>query len=68
MKFTIKGMHCKSCKALIEDVLDDMNIKVVSFDVNEEEQLGQLQIEADNSAEDIIKAIQEEGEYTVTGS
>ena len=55
----IKGMHCKSCKMLIEDALDDLDVK---SEVDSEK--GTAAIEFDESKiteEKIKKAIEKEG-------
>lgn len=65
MKIEIKGIHCKSCKMLIEDVMDDLEADVKSFTVDEKKQVGKLEIESSKSPEEIKKAIEVEGEYTV---
>jgi len=65
LKFIITGMHCKSCKMLIEDVLEDLNCKIISFEVDEQKQEGTLQIESEVDAQKIITDIQAEGDYKV---
>ena len=55
----IKGMHCKSCKMLIEDALDDLGVKS-----NVDNEKGTATIEFDEnkiSADKIKKAIEKEG-------
>jgi len=64
----IKGMHCKSCKMLVEDILDDLGVKIISFDVNEKKQLGKLNVETELPESEIIKAIENEGDYVVSKS
>ncbi|MBT3836068.1 heavy-metal-associated domain-containing protein [Candidatus Woesearchaeota archaeon] len=59
----IKGMHCKSCKMLLEDALEDINVKV---DVNYD--LGTAEVEFDESKtslEKIKETIKAEGDYQV---
>ena len=58
-------MHCKSCKMLIEDILDDLNITILSFDFDEDEMVGHLEVDTDKSKQQIKEAIESEGEYTV---
>jgi len=65
MKFEISGMHCDSCKMLIEDVLEDMDIGIKSLNVDKDSQKGTLEVDTDRTPEDIIKAIQDEGDYKV---
>jgi copper chaperone CopZ len=55
----IKGMHCKSCKMLIEDALDDLGVKS-----NVDNEKGTAVIEFDESKitlEEIEKVIVKEG-------
>lgn len=61
----IKGMHCKSCKMLIEDIMDDLDSEVVSFDVDQKKQIGILKVETEKTGKEIADAIKAEGEYTV---
>lgn len=67
MKFKIEGMHCKSCKMLIEDILDDINVQVVSLTVNEAKQEGVLEV-ANGDKQQIINAIEAEGDYKVNAN
>ena len=62
IELKIGGMHCKSCKMLIEDALEDVNVKS-NVDVDKETVI----IEFDEnkiSLADVKKAIIDEG-YTV---
>ena len=55
----IKGMHCKSCKMLIEDALEDLGVKS-----NVDNEKGTATIEFDESKiteEKIKDAIKKEG-------
>lgn len=61
MKLKIKGLHCKSCKVLLEDALGEIGVKA---EVNVE--AGLVEVEAGNVSLDKIKEIIEsEGDYTV---
>ena len=53
-------MHCKSCKVLIEDALDDVG---VSGDVNVEK--GFVEIDLAGKTMDLVKKIIEEEGYKV---
>ncbi len=61
MKMKIKGMHCKSCKMLIEDALDEIGVKA---EVNVEKGFVEFE-EGGVSLEKIKKTIEAEGDYTV---
>ena len=59
----IKGMHCKSCKMLIEDSLEEIDVK---SNVNYEK--GSVEVEFDEnkvSLDKIKKQIEQEGDYVV---
>ena len=56
----VKGMHCKSCKVLITDVLTDLGAKNISITINEKKKIGNVEFEfADKKA--VIEAIEAEG-------
>lgn len=61
---TVKGMHCKSCKMLIEDELEDLGAENVNVSVDETTQTGTVRCEYPDK-DVVVKAIQELGEYTV---
>lgn len=65
IKFEIKGMHCKSCKMLIEDIMDESNASVLSMEIDEQNEVGHVQVDTDTPTQEIIDAIQSEGDYTV---
>jgi copper chaperone len=55
----IKGMHCKSCKMLIEDALDDLGVK---SNVDNEKGTATIEFNESNITEEKIKkAIEKEG-------
>jgi len=65
IKLNISGVHCKSCKMLIEGELEDLgatNIKVV---IDESAQKGTIECETNKSKEEVVKAIEALGEYKV---
>ncbi|MFC1648137.1 cation transporter [Nanoarchaeota archaeon] len=64
-KFTIKGMHCKSCKLLVEDIMDDIEVKVSSLEVDEDKQTGTLTISSDIESQKVIDTIEDESDYKV---
>lgn len=65
IKLAIKGTHCKACKMLIEDILEDMNIEIVSLSIDEARKEGVLVVKTEVEPQKIIEAIQAEGEYTL---
>ncbi|MBI5389640.1 cation transporter [Candidatus Woesearchaeota archaeon] len=64
--FKIKGMHCKSCKALVEDVLLDIGVKIVSLTVDETKKEGTLKVNTILKPEELTKTLKEETGYVVT--
>ncbi len=39
-KLSVKGMHCKSCKMLVEEALSDIGATNVSISIDEKKQIG----------------------------
>jgi copper chaperone CopZ len=60
MKIEIEGMHCKSCKMLIEDALDDVGIKA---NVNVEK--GFVDLDLSGKTLSLIKKVIEDEGYKV---
>ena len=56
----VDGMHCKSCKMLIEDVLNDLGATKIKIEVDEAARVGKVSFESQNK-EKAIKAIENEG-------
>ena len=61
----VRGMHCKSCKMLIEDALDEMGAKNIKVSVDEKKKTGEVSCDH-ASKEEVISAIEKEG-YVVIG-
>ncbi|HIH37768.1 heavy metal transporter [Candidatus Woesearchaeota archaeon] len=66
IKLEVKGMHCKSCKMLIQDVLEDEGAQVISMKIDEKKQVGIITVETDKDPGILSKAIEAEGDYKVT--
>ncbi len=64
--FEIKGMHCASCKMLIEDILSDEKITIEKFDFDKSKQVGMLTTKTTMLPEKIMKLIANAGDYKVT--
>ncbi len=64
-KFEITGMHCKSCKILVQDILSDLCVSVSELTLNEKEQKGILKTEMDIPAKKLIDTIEKETGYKV---
>lgn len=65
MKLEIKGMHCPSCKMLIEDILEDMEMNVETIRVNTEQKIEIILTNRKSNFEEIKKTIEAEGDYEV---
>ncbi len=61
---TITGMHCASCKELIEDVCADIP-GVTSCDVDVAEETATIEHDGTVSFETVKRAIEELGDYHV---
>ncbi|MBN1385477.1 hypothetical protein JW968_00690 [Candidatus Woesearchaeota archaeon] len=65
MELEIKGLHCKACKGLIEDIMEEQGAKISSFKVDEKSKIGVLTIKTERSSKNIISSIESEGDYKV---
>ena len=64
MKLTIRGLHCKSCKTIIEDILEDLNTEILFFGFDASLKLASLEVATSKTKQEIKEAIEAEG-YTV---
>lgn len=64
-QLNITGMHCASCKALLEDVAKDFS-QVKSVDVNPEKGTMTLEHDPGLSLSDLQKEIEGLGDYHVS--
>ncbi len=60
MSLTVKGMHCNSCKMLVEEGLQDINAKNISILVDEKKKEGKVIVEHPDKNK-VISAIEKEG-------
>ena len=56
----VKGMHCNSCKIIVEEALQDIGAKNISIAINENKQEGKVSAEYKDKKK-IIAAIEKEG-------
>ena len=56
----VKGMHCNSCKIIVEEALQDIGAKNISIAINEKRQEGKVSAEYADK-EKVIAAIEKEG-------
>ena len=57
----IEGVHCKSCKMIIEDNLQELGAKNIHVTVDEKTQKGTVACDYDGDKIDIITSIKKEG-------
>ena len=63
-KILVKGMHCASCKGLIEDVSSDIP-GVISCTIDAKTGIGTIEHDEKFQFADFAKAVAELGEYNV---
>ncbi len=61
IELNIEGVHCKSCKMVIEDNLQELGATDIHVTVNEKKQTGTVSCEYDKDKIDIINVIKKEG-------
>ena len=57
----VKGMHCKSCKILVADVLEELGASSILIDVDEKKKLGKVLFDYSGDKKSVISAIEQEG-------
>lgn len=61
-KMKIKGVHCESCKALVEDILSDIGAKLISWKMHD----NWAEFEVDGSDySSVKKEIESETEFKI---
>ena len=63
-ELSVSGMHCKSCVALVTEVLEEKGVSKVKIVLDEKKQVGKIICEYAGSKNDLVKVIEQEG-YTV---
>ena len=63
-ELTVKGMHCKSCKMLIEDELEDLGAQDVEVTMDDSAQEGKVRFDHDDP-QAVADAIEALGDYEV---
>lgn len=64
IQFTIAGVHCKSCKMLIEEELQELGAKDIAVGIDEKKKTGSVSCEYDGDAKKVYQAVKKAG-YTV---
>ena len=61
IQLNIEGVHCKSCKMIIEDNLQELGAKSVKVTVDEKTQKGTVACDYVGDKLDVVNAIKKEG-------
>tara|TARA_Y100000294_G_C8328254_1_gene245586 strand:- start:216 stop:425 length:210 start_codon:yes stop_codon:yes gene_type:complete len=65
IKFKIKGTKCNNCKMLITDILEDMDVSIVSFDLDQSKKESKIIVQTELEQQKIKNEIENAGEYQV---
>lgn len=65
MELHVQGMHCKSCKMLVEDELEEIGATDVTITLVDGKNRGTVRCNHEDKQR-VINAIQSAGDYTVT--
>ena len=57
----VEGMHCKSCKILINDVLQELGASSISIEADEKRKIGKISFDYSGDKKNVISAIEKEG-------
>ena len=60
---TVEGMHCRSCKMVVEDALQELGAANIKIQIDEKRKTGTVSCEYGDK-DQVINAIEREG-YTV---
>ena len=62
LNLTVEGMHCRSCKLVVEDVLHELGAANIKILIDEKRKIGMVSCEcADKGKVIFISAIEQEG-------
>ena len=56
----VKGMHCNSCKIIVEEALQDIGAKNISIAIDEKKQIGKVSFLHEDKKK-VIETIEKEG-------
>ena len=57
----VKGMHCKSCKMLVTDVLEELGASNIVIDVDERKKTGKVAFDYSGDKKNAVSSIEKEG-------
>ena len=58
---SVEGMHCKSCKILVNDILKELGASNISIDVDEKKNMGKVSFDYSGDKKLVNMAIEKEG-------
>ncbi|MEK6942859.1 MAG: hypothetical protein AABX00_02245 [Nanoarchaeota archaeon] len=58
---SIQGMHCKSCKMLVDDILCDSGAKSIKIEVDDKKKIGKASFEFSGNFNELKKEIESNG-------
>lgn len=61
INLTVEGIHCKSCKMLITDAVQEAGARNVNVQIDEKKQVGTVACDYTGDIIDIVNAIKKEG-------
>ena len=56
----VRGMHCNSCKIVVEEALQDIGAKNIKISIDEKKQIGDIRADFADKKK-VISAIENEG-------
>ena len=59
--FNVQGMHCRSCKMLVTDILQELGASTISIDVDEKKKIGKVSFNYSGDKKLVNMAIEKEG-------
>lgn len=64
IQFVVTGMHCNSCKMLVEEELQDIGAKDILVTVDQKKETGVVSCDYNGDFKNVVAAIKKAG-YTV---
>ena len=57
----VEGMYCKSCKILVNDVLEELGASSISINVDEKKKIGNVSFDYSGDKKNAVSSIEKEG-------
>ena len=58
---SVQGMHCRSCKMLVTDILQELGASNISIEVDEKKKIGKVSFNYSGDKKLVNMAIEKEG-------